>query len=150
MMSLLHHFLDADQKQDPIAALAWDIEDLLNHTRSSQPWSNSQGSSLLNYGLPSWVGKPMTPQFINELASQIKQALLLFEPRIDEKTLHVLADPKFISSLGIYKIEIHGMLRKTNDLNLSNDKEIDWFIHIDPHYGVAKIQATTPLISIAQ
>jgi len=149
MMSLLHHFLDPDQMQDPIAALALDIEDLLNHTRSSQPWRNSQGSSLLNYGLPSWVGKPMSPQFINELASQIKQALVLFEPRIDENTLSVMADPQFISALGVYKIEIHGMLKKTKDLSASNDKEIDWFIHIDPHYGVAKIQATTPLISLS-
>lgn len=150
MTSLLHHFLGTTANQNPIAALAMDIEDLLNHTRSAQPWPTSQGASILNYGVPSWVGKPMSAIFLKELASQIKQAMTLFEPRIDPKSLQVKADPHFISALGVYKIDIRAKLKNTQGLSETVTDEIDWFIHIDPHYGVAKVQANASTFQLIE
>ena len=138
MKSLLDHFLGEVEEVNPMQSLAMDIEDLLNHTRSAQQWHKEDGPSLFNYGVPTWVGKPMSAKVLKNLADEIKQALMLFEPRFEPSSIHVWPVEDVPISLGVYQLEIQAQLREKISQFTEREK-IEWFVHIDPHYGQAKI-----------
>ena len=69
--------------------LAW----LLNTTNFEaltdlEPYPHVQ-TSVLNYGLSDLAGKALTRRSVLQRAREIRRAIRLFEPRLDEKTLTV-------------------------------------------------------------
>lgn len=142
MKSLLQHFLFENTEQNPLSTLAADMEDLLNHTRSTQHWNTEDGPSLLNYGIPSWVGKPISAKVLKKLAEDIKQALMTFEPRLEPSSIQVHPIQGTSQSLGVYQLEIQATLRD-NFIPIAETDHLEWFVHIDPHYGQARLFDTS-------
>ena len=69
--------------------LAW----LLNTTNMEaltdlEPYPHVQ-TSVLNYGLSDLAGKPLTYRAVLQRAREIRKAIRLYEPRLDEKSLTV-------------------------------------------------------------
>lgn len=138
MKSFLEYFIGEPEEESQLSSLARDIENLLNHTRSSQHWSVEDGASLLSYGVPTWVGKPMSTEVLKKLALDIKEALMLFEPRLEPSSIQVSPLIEKINSVGVYQLEIQAKLHDKFSVNVETDR-VEWFVHIDHHYGLAKL-----------
>ena len=70
-----------------------DLSWLLNATNAdSDPWLGDflqAKRSALNYGLPAFSGKRASDVKLSDLEEEIRQAIVLFEPRVMEATLSV-------------------------------------------------------------
>jgi len=115
---------DAQMLRAVLRNLNW----LFNSPQLPQEWTQARpglAGSVLNYGLPPFIGQPMGPFDIRRMESALRQAIVRFEPRIDPDTVEVHAlesaeagsdgladswrsrdvqDPQFI------EFEIHGRL----------------------------------------
>src|ERR1700761_3789823 len=50
-------------------------------------------TSVLNYGMPDLTGRASSPAAVRARANQIADQIRVFEPRLDDKTLEVRAEP---------------------------------------------------------
>lgn len=85
----LERFNEAALRNTIRRELAW----LLNTTNLEalddlEPYPEVQ-SSVLNYGLPDLAGKALTKRSILQRAREIRKAVRLFEPRLDDRSLTV-------------------------------------------------------------
>jgi type VI secretion system protein ImpF len=96
-------------------ALLRDLDDLFRTAPALGPeWQADPvlATSVLNYGVPPWVGRAASGIEPGMLEAQIRQALLRFEPRLLPETLAVRAiEPTSLADThNVVELEIRGQL----------------------------------------
>jgi type VI secretion system protein ImpF len=62
----------------------------LNAVQDLEPYPHVK-TSVLNYGVPDFAGKPLTRRVIQGRAKEIREAIRIFEPRLDPNHIEVEA-----------------------------------------------------------
>jgi type VI secretion system lysozyme-like protein len=110
--------------------LRLNIENLLNHTRLST-WVDEDrhlSRCVLNYGLPSLAGNRIDGASIPQIASEIEQALIRFEPRLESQSISVRVSSQAMGPPGTLMFSVDGRL-------LQGQGEFHLRLSFDVHFG---------------
>lgn len=116
MSQFINIFLNCNEvgesKISPHENIRLEIEFMLNHTSGKLDLETDEdiSSSVLNYGIPSYVGMQFNDDAVHILASKIKLALCRFEPRFDPRSIVVDAVRDSRSEIGMHQIHINARL----------------------------------------
>jgi type VI secretion system lysozyme-like protein len=114
-----------------LSDLRLNIENLLNHTRLST-WVDEDSHlsrCVLNYGLPSLAGSRIDSASIPQIASEIEQALIRFEPRLESQSISVRVSSQDMGPPGTLMFNVDGRLRHGQvefHLQLTFDVHFGW------------------------
>ena len=105
--------------------LGHEIELMLNHVRNRLDPIVDEAtlSSVLNYGISSYVGIQLNDASLREISKEIKLALCRFEPRLEPSSIEVFAVKGQNLSSGTHQIYIQAQFK---DPPLQNGNEEDW------------------------
>ena len=140
MRSLFDRLMSNDaagvRRAPTLSDLGRDIENLLNHTRlpTLADDDNYLSRCVLNYGLPSLAGSRIDGATIPKIASEIEQALIRFEPRLDSQSIVVRSSSETIGQPGTLMFTVDGCLRQRQG-------ELRLRLSFDVHFGRASVMA---------
>ena len=123
----------------PPENLRLEIEFMLNHTCGIFDFKTDEdiSSSVLNYGIPSYVGMQFNDAAVHILASKIKLALCRFEPRLDPKSIVVDAVRDIRSEMGMHQIHINARLNYNSQESWhgEDNQKISCKYNLDLYFG---------------
>lgn len=131
----------ADGGLDLPQRIARDVEELLNHLCLRPGGAAApDGASVLDWGLPSCVGRTVDEAFLRDLAARVAAALTHFEPRLVPGSIEVVpqAGAKHVQSR--CALALRARLR-TPAAARGGAPELDWAIQVDAHHGRVLVQA---------
>jgi predicted component of type VI protein secretion system len=132
---LVSHTLSPQQPAEELSGLSRDIENLLNHPLEPLRWTDDPilSGSILNYGLPSLVGRRIDAIMVEEIARDVVQALVRFESRLDPASIRVSAS-NYVDHPGVLSFGIESKLQ-------GNNKRLHLQLYFDVHFGRANVLA---------
>lgn len=134
--------------------LGYEIELMLNHVRNhlDPVVGEAALSSVLNYGISSYVGKQLNDASLREIANEIKLAICRFEPRLEPSSIEVFPVESQNLSSGAQQVQIRAQLKRPPLVNSNQEAgegdDIGLFscqYKLDLHFG--RVNACTSQIA---